>query len=109
MAASQGQPSTLSQPCPDLPNPNPSGPVSLPPPAPACLRRYEGFIKRQGRQLASVAAKAAKRLPDDLDYMGIETLSMEAREKLSKCARQVWGVGVGVGAFRSARGARRAR
>ena len=46
--------------------------------------KYEGFIRRQGKQLAVVAAKAAKRLPDDLDYLAITTLSMEAREKLSK-------------------------
>lgn len=30
--------------------------------------KYEGFIRRQSKQLASVAAKAAKRLPADLDY-----------------------------------------
>lgn len=55
----------------------------LPPVLPLCCR-YEGFIRRQARQLASVAAKHAKRLPVDLDYRGIDTLSMEAREKLSK-------------------------
>ncbi|KAI3434998.1 hypothetical protein D9Q98_003050 [Chlorella vulgaris] len=46
--------------------------------------KYEGFIRRQARQLASVASKHAKRLPDGLDYRSILTLSMEAREKLSK-------------------------
>lgn len=48
--------------------------------------KYEGFIRRQAKQLAAVAAKHARRLPDDLDYMGVDTLSMEAREKLAKCA-----------------------
>lgn len=38
----------------------------------------------QAKQLASVAAKHARRLPDDLDYRSIQTLSMEAREKLAK-------------------------
>ncbi|PSC67445.1 tRNA uridine 5-carboxymethylaminomethyl modification enzyme [Micractinium conductrix] len=46
--------------------------------------KYEGFIRRQAKQLASVAAKHARRLPDDLDYKVIQTLSMEAREKLAK-------------------------
>ncbi|KAL4435596.1 hypothetical protein ABPG77_002559 [Micractinium sp. CCAP 211/92] len=46
--------------------------------------KYEGFIRRQAKQLASVAAKHARRLPDDIDYRSIQTLSMEAREKLSK-------------------------
>jgi hypothetical protein len=38
----------------------------------------------QERQLASVASKQGKRLPDDINYHAINTLSMEAREKLSK-------------------------
>ena len=47
--------------------------------------KYEGFIRRQAKQLASVAARHAKRLPDGLDYASVATLSMEAREKLAKC------------------------
>lgn len=46
--------------------------------------KYSGFIKRQSKQLATVAAKHAKRIPDDLDYDAIATLSKEAREKLGK-------------------------
>eukprot|EP00887_Chlorella_sp_A99_P003376 scaffold7.g3376.t1 len=46
--------------------------------------KYEGFIRRQSKQLASVAAKHARRLPDDIDYGGIATLSLEAREKLQR-------------------------
>jgi len=46
--------------------------------------KYSGFIKRQSKQLATVAAKHAKRIPDDVDYASIATLSKEAREKLEK-------------------------
>jgi tRNA uridine 5-carboxymethylaminomethyl modification enzyme len=46
--------------------------------------KYSGFIRRQEKQLASVAAKHSRRLADDLDYQSIRTLSKEAREKLSK-------------------------
>ena len=52
----------------------PSHTPSCPSPTPAL----------QAKQLQSVAAKHARRLPDDLDYRSIQTLSMEAREKLSK-------------------------
>lgn len=46
--------------------------------------KYAGFIKRQEKQLASVASKHSKRIPDDIDYTSIPTLSKEAREKLDK-------------------------
>jgi len=46
--------------------------------------KYAGFITRQEKQLEQMAAKASKKIPDDIDYLTIPTLSMEAREKLSK-------------------------
>jgi tRNA uridine 5-carboxymethylaminomethyl modification enzyme len=45
--------------------------------------KYAGFIARQGRQLAAVAAQRARKIPPDLDYAAIGTLSKEAREKLA--------------------------
>lgn len=38
----------------------------------------------QEKQLEQLAGKARKKLPADLDYASITTISMEAREKLSK-------------------------
>lgn len=46
--------------------------------------KYAGFVKRQARQLAQLEARHAQRLPVDLDYSAITTLSLEAREKLGK-------------------------
>ncbi len=46
--------------------------------------KYAGFIRRQTKQLQQTTAKYGKKLSTDIDYMGIKTLSMEAREKLSK-------------------------
>ncbi|DBA76372.1 TPA: hypothetical protein ACH3X1_010081 [Trebouxia sp. C0004] len=46
--------------------------------------KYAGFIKRQTKQLQQTTAKYGKKLSSDMDYMAIKTMSMEAREKLSK-------------------------
>ena len=46
--------------------------------------KYAGFVKRQERQLLQLEARHSQRLPADLDYHAITTLSMEAREKLAK-------------------------
>lgn len=46
--------------------------------------KYAGFVKRQERQLLQLEARHAQRLPADLDYSAITTLSLEAREKLAK-------------------------
>ncbi|MGD2183532.1 tRNA uridine-5-carboxymethylaminomethyl(34) synthesis enzyme MnmG [Lusitaniella coriacea LEGE 07167] len=46
--------------------------------------KYSGYIQRQQNQIEQVERHANRKLPSDLDYMAIETLSMESREKLSK-------------------------
>ena len=45
--------------------------------------KYSGYIKRQQNQIEQIARHTHLKLPD-IDYMTIETLSMEAREKLTK-------------------------
>ncbi|MGF1479825.1 MAG: tRNA uridine-5-carboxymethylaminomethyl(34) synthesis enzyme MnmG [Cyanophyceae cyanobacterium] len=46
--------------------------------------KYSGYIKRQQNQIEQIARHSHRPLPADLVYMNIETLSMEAREKLTK-------------------------
>jgi tRNA uridine 5-carboxymethylaminomethyl modification enzyme len=46
--------------------------------------KYSGYIKRQESQIEQMTRQSSRALPPDLDYMTIETLSMEAREKLSR-------------------------
>jgi tRNA uridine 5-carboxymethylaminomethyl modification enzyme len=46
--------------------------------------KYSGYIKRQQNQIEQIARYSHKKLPENFDYMNIETLSMEAREKLTK-------------------------
>jgi tRNA uridine 5-carboxymethylaminomethyl modification enzyme len=46
--------------------------------------KYSGYIQRQQNQIEQIARYTYKRLPEDLNYLKIDTLSMEAREKLTK-------------------------
>lgn len=46
--------------------------------------KYSGYLQRQQNQIDSISRHANRKLPSDLDYAAIETLSKEAREKLAK-------------------------
>jgi tRNA uridine 5-carboxymethylaminomethyl modification enzyme len=46
--------------------------------------KYSGYLQRQQNQIDQISCHAKRNLPADFDYMKIETLSMEAREKLNK-------------------------
>lgn len=46
--------------------------------------KYEGYLKRQGNLAADFEKLEARKLPADLDYQSLITLSKEAREKLGK-------------------------
>jgi tRNA uridine 5-carboxymethylaminomethyl modification enzyme len=46
--------------------------------------KYSGYIKRQQQQIEQVSRHSHRRLPQNMNYMVIATLSMEAREKLTK-------------------------
>lgn len=45
--------------------------------------KYSGYIQRQQNQIDQVAKSTGRKLPETLDYTAIDTLSKEAREKLS--------------------------
>jgi tRNA uridine 5-carboxymethylaminomethyl modification enzyme len=46
--------------------------------------KYSGYLKRQQNQIEQISRHSNRPLVANLDYMKIETLSMEAREKLTK-------------------------
>ncbi|MGB6016241.1 MAG: tRNA uridine-5-carboxymethylaminomethyl(34) synthesis enzyme MnmG, partial [Nodosilinea sp.] len=46
--------------------------------------KYSGYIQRQQNQIDQVARNTGRKLPETLDYMAIDTLSKEAREKLTQ-------------------------
>lgn len=49
--------------------------------------KYAGLAIRQARTQANIQSKHSRRLPADLDYQSIATLSKESREKLAKVLR----------------------
>ena len=46
--------------------------------------KYSGYIQRQQAQIEQVSKNTNRKLPESLDYNTIDTLSKEARERLSK-------------------------
>lgn len=46
--------------------------------------KYSGYLKRQQNQIEQISRHSNRHLSSKIDYMKIETLSMEAREKLTK-------------------------
>ena len=45
--------------------------------------KYEGYIRRQEKQVEDFKKMASRRLPADVDYNAIQGLRLEAREKLT--------------------------
>lgn len=46
--------------------------------------KYEGYINRQKRQVEQFAKLEGKKIPDDIDYNEIQSLRIEAKQKLSE-------------------------
>jgi tRNA uridine 5-carboxymethylaminomethyl modification enzyme len=46
--------------------------------------RYEGYVQQQSRDAEKLARLSSRQIPPDLDYSGIDGLSREIREKLTK-------------------------
>lgn len=46
--------------------------------------KYAGYLQRQQAQVEQLSRQAHRRLPDTLDYQQVQTLRLEAREKLNQ-------------------------
>ncbi len=46
--------------------------------------KYEGYIERQNRQVEQFKKMEGKRIPEQIDYQEIESLRLEAKQKLTK-------------------------
>ena len=46
--------------------------------------KYDGYLKRQSAQVEQAGKLDKFRIPDDIDYMAIEHISSETKEKLDK-------------------------
>ena len=46
--------------------------------------KYEGYLDRQRQMVGEMEAKERWPIPDDFDYHALDTISIEARQKLSK-------------------------
>ena len=46
--------------------------------------KYEGYIQRQKRQIEQFLKKEVRKIPENLDYDLVESLRLEARQKLKK-------------------------
>ncbi|MGI6050865.1 MAG: tRNA uridine-5-carboxymethylaminomethyl(34) synthesis enzyme MnmG [Bilifractor sp.] len=46
--------------------------------------KYEGYIKRQEKQVEAFKKKESRLIPDDIDYEDVPSLRIEARQKLEK-------------------------
>ena len=53
--------------------------------------KYEGYIKRQLKQVAEFSALENRRLPEDIDYDLVTGLRLEAREKLKQIRPENFG------------------
>ena len=50
--------------------------------------KYEGYIQKQEQQIKEMRRIECKKIPDDLDYLSLKGLRLEAVEKLSKIRPQ---------------------
>jgi tRNA uridine 5-carboxymethylaminomethyl modification enzyme len=46
--------------------------------------KYDGYIRRQTRQVEDLKRMETVKLPEDIDYDGLQGLRLEARQKLGK-------------------------